>query len=173
MEVVVAVRLVILDCDLTLWNHANVTALRLPFERDGDDAVRDQDGVRVALYPGVRRLLAGLRARKLVVAAASWNRPEPVAQIFALLGLEPYFDLRKVEPHPHKERMVAALVGELAGRGLALRPEEILYVDDRRIHLDAIHASVGPVRFLQMGHDIQRPDEVLGYLDDLGVVPAP
>ncbi len=168
-----AVRLVILDCDLTLWNHANVTALRPPFERDGEDAVRDQDGVRVALYPGVRRLLDGLRARRVLVAAASWNRPEPVDEIFALLGLEPYFDLKKVEPHPHKERLVAALIADLAARGCILQPDEILYVDDRRIHLDAIYATVGPVRFLQMGHDIQRPDEVLGHLDALGVEAAP
>lgn len=169
----VTVRLVILDCDLTLWNHPNVTALRRPFQRDGEDAVRDQDGVRVALYPGVRRLLDGLRARRLLVAAASWNRPEPVDEIFALLGLAPYFDLKKVEPHPHKERLVAALVADLAARGLALRPDEILYVDDRRIHLDAIHAAVGPVRFLQMGHDIERPDEVLAYLDALGAGAGP
>jgi predicted phosphatase len=68
---------------------------------------------------------------------------------------------------------VAALVADLAARGLALRPDEILYVDDRRIHLDAIHAAVGPVRFFQMGHDIERPDEVLAYLDALGAGAGP
>ncbi len=159
------VRLVILDLDLTLWNHRNVTGLARPFRRNGDDAVVDQTGVRVSLYPGVRALLDGLRERNLIIAAASWNEPDAVQDIFDLLRLDHYFDHKKVEPHPNKERMVAALFRDLAADGQTFAPSEVLYVDDRRIHIDAIHAAVGPIRFLQFGVDLQRPDEVLAYLD--------
>lgn len=163
-----SVRLVILDLDLTLWDHRNVTALARPFKSAGDDAVVDQTGVRVSLYPGVRTLLDGLRARKLIIAAASWNEPDAVQEIFDLLDLNHYFDHKKVEPHPNKERLVAALFRDLEAAGRSLSPSEVLYIDDRRIHLDAIHAAVGPIRFLQFGVDIQRPDDVLAHLDSAG-----
>ncbi len=159
------VRLVILDLDLTLWDHRNVTALVRPFRRVGDDAIADQDGVRVSLFPGVRPLLDGLRDRGLIVACASWNDPRPVEEILDLLHLGHYFDHKKVEPHPHKQQTVSALFSELAEAGVRLAPEEVLYVDDRTIHLDAVRAAVGPIRFLQFGVDIRTLDEVLAYLD--------
>lgn len=167
-----AIRLVVLDCDLTLWDHPNVTALALPLRRAEDDAVEDQAGVRVRLFPGVRRALEGLRARGLIVACASWNEPRPVDEIFALLELGRYFDHRKVEPHPHKDRTIGALLGELRDLGVALAPDQVLYVDDRRLHLDAIRAAVGEIRFLQYGVDIRSLDEVLAYLDGGGSADA-
>ncbi len=160
-----SVRLVILDLDLTLWDHRNVTGLARPFQKNGDDAVVDQTGVRVSLFPGVRTLLEGLRERKVIVAVASWNEPDAVQEIFDLLDLNHYFDHKKVEPHPNKERLVAALFRDLEAAGRGVQPSEVLYVDDRRIHVDAIHATVGHIRFLQFGVDIQRPDDVLAHLD--------
>lgn len=162
------VRLVILDLDLTLWDHRNVTGLARPFRRAGGDAVTDQAGVRVSLYPGVRALLDGLRERNLIIAAASWNDLDVIQEIFDLLGIGHYFDHKMVEPHPNKERLVAALFRDLEAAGQTFAPYEVLYVDDRRIHVDAIHAAVGPIRFLQFGVDIQRPDDVLAYLDGAG-----
>ncbi|MGQ0548988.1 MAG: magnesium-dependent phosphatase-1 [Armatimonadota bacterium] len=163
-----SVSLVILDLDLTLWDHRNVTGLARPFQSAGEDAVVDQTGVRVNLYPGVRRLLEGLRARQMIIAAASWNEPDAVQEILDLLDLDRYFDHKKVEPHPNKERLVAALLRDLEAAGRSLSPSEVLYVDDRRIHLDAIHAAVGPIRFLQFGVDVQRLDDVLAHLDRAG-----
>jgi len=160
-----AVRLVVLDCDLTLWDHRNVSALARPFQRVGEDVVEDQHGVRVALFPQVRTLLEGLRQRRMIVACASWNEPAFVDEIFAALNLGRYFDHKKVEPHPEKHRTIAALLDELAARGVRLEPDEVLYVDDRRIHLDAINETVGAIGFLQYGVDIRALDEVLEYLD--------
>jgi len=162
------VRLVILDLDLTLWDHRNVTGLARPFCRVNDDAVEDERGVRVSLYPGVRRLLDSLRTRGLIIACASWNDPQPVEEIFNLFNLGHYFDYRKVEPHPHKQQTISALFAELAASGVRLAPDEVLYVDDRTIHLDAVREAVGPIRFLQYGVDIRSLDEVLAYLDRTG-----
>ncbi len=49
-----AVRLVILDCDLTLWDHANVSALVAPFTQIDADTVKDAQGSEVRLVPGAR-----------------------------------------------------------------------------------------------------------------------
>ncbi|MBI3998928.1 MAG: magnesium-dependent phosphatase-1 [Armatimonadetes bacterium] len=166
------VRLVVLDLDLTLWDHRNVTGLVRPFRRVDDETIEDQGEVRVTLFPGVRALLEGLRERGLIIACASWNDPQAVEEIFDLLELGHYFDHRKVEPHPHKQLTISALFAELAEGGISLAPDQVLYVDDRTLHLDAVRAAVGPIRFLQYGVDIRSLDEILRYLDRAEASPA-
>ncbi len=160
-----AVRLVILDCDLTLWDHRNVSGLRLPFSRVNLDTVEDANGVRVRLLPGVRELLAGLRAREILVSIASWNRPEPVFAILDLLDLRSFFTRPKVEPHPYKERTIAALLDELAAEGVVLQPDEVLYIDDRALHVRRVRTALGPLRFLRAGVDIKDLRDVLVHVD--------
>lgn len=161
-----AVRLVILDCDRTLWDHHNVSELRLPFSRIDTDTIQDAGGVRVRLQPGARGLLHALRERGVLTSIASWNRPEPVFAIFELLGLSEFFVRPKVEFHPYKERTVTSLLQELASEGVALRPEEVLYVDDRPLHLRRVRAALGPLVTLQAGVDIRDLREILNYVAD-------
>ncbi len=160
-----AVKLVILDCDLTLWDHANVTALRLPLTRVDATTVRDADGVQVRLLPGVHELLAGLHARGILISIASWNQPDPVFAILDLLGLSRYFTRPKVEPHPYKERTIAALLAELAAEGNVLRPDEVLYVDDRALHFRRVREVVGAIHTLRPGEDVKDLLDVMGYVD--------
>jgi len=96
---------------------------------------------------------------------ASWNQPEHVFAIFDLLGLSGYFTRPKVEPHPYKERTIAALFQELRADGLPLRPEEVLYVDDRTLHFERVREAVGPVHILQAGVDFTQFADVLAYLN--------
>ncbi len=159
------VRLVIFDCDRTLWDHPNVTALRLPVRRVDDDTVEDADGARVRLRPGVREVLEDLRARGILISVASWNRPEPVLAIFEALGLSGYFTRPKVEHHPYKEQTIARLLDELAGDGIVLRPEEVLFVDDRMMHLDRVRRALGPVRTALAGVEVTDLRDVMGYID--------
>jgi len=159
-----AVRLVIFDCDRTLWDHPNVSELALPFRRVDAETVEDARGARVRLAPGAREVLDGLRRRGVVISVASWNHPEPVAAVFELLGLTGYFTRPKVEFHPYKEKTIAALLEELAGDGLVLRPEEVLVVDDRLVHLRRVRRFIGPVRTLQPGVDIADLRQVLAHL---------
>ncbi len=160
-----AVKLVILDCDLTLWDHPNVSELRLPFTRVDPDTVEDAGGVRVRLVPGVRELLAELRARGILVSIASWNQPEPVFAILDLLGLRPCLTRPKVEPHPYKERTITALLAELAAEGITILPDEVLYVDDRALHLRRVREALGSIRTLHPQDDITDLRDVLGYVD--------
>lgn len=95
-----AVRLVVFDCDRTLWDHHNVSELSLPFRRIDDDAVEDADGMQVRLAPGVRQVMEALRRRGILISVASWNRPEAVFAIFEQLRLTPFFTRPKVEFHP-------------------------------------------------------------------------
>src|SRR3989454_10125749 len=160
------IRLVIFDCDLTLWDHRNVSGLRLPFRKVDAEAVADADGVQVRLFPGVREVLAAIHDQGLLMSVASWNQPEHVFAIFDLLGLSGYFTRPKVEPHPYKERTIAALFQELAADGVPVRAEEVLYVDDRRLHLPRVREAVGPIHTLRPGVDINDLRDVLTYLNE-------
>lgn len=159
------IKLVIFDCDLTLWDHRNVSGLRLPFVKVDTETVQDADGIRVRLFPGLRNVLSALREQGMLISVASWNHPEPVFAIFDLLELSGYFTRPKVEPHPYKERTIATLFQELAADGMLLRPEEVLYVDDRRLHLQRVREVLGSIHTLQVGTDIGDLREVLTYLD--------
>lgn len=76
-----------------------------------------------------------------------------------------YFANPKVEFHPRKERMIASLLRELAADGTVLRPEEILFVDDRLVMLETVRRALGPIHTLQAGVDIADLRDVLAHLD--------
>jgi HAD superfamily phosphatase (TIGR01681 family) len=178
-----AIKLVVLDCDGTLWDHLDVSGLALPFRQVAPDSVEDAQGVRVTLFSGTRALLEGLRQRGIVISAASWNHPEPVFQIFHLLDIGRYFTHPQVEFHPDKALMISRLLQTLAAEGLALalsdeapsRPpfrgvrrdgaSEVLYIDDRTLHIEHVRQVVGNIHFLQMGMDVSGPEGVLAYVD--------
>lgn len=159
-----AIRLVIFDCDRTLWEHHDVAETKPPYRRVDEDTVEDARGDRVRLFPGAREVLDALLQRGLLISIASWNLPQIVSRIFDALGLTAYFTRPKVEFHPHKDRMIASLLRELAEDGIVLRPEEVLFVDDRLVMLETVRAAVGPIRTLQAGVDIADLKEVLGHL---------
>src|SRR5260370_16621302 len=157
-----AVRLVILDLDRPLWDHHNATELRAPSTRSDEQTVADATGVHVTLQPGARALLDTLRERGILISIASWNEPAPASAILETLGLRDYFVHPKVEFHPYKERTVSDLVRELSEEGVRLRPEEILYVDDRALHLRPARRALAPLPVLQPRVAIRPLPPVLG-----------
>lgn len=159
-----AVRLVILDLDRTLWDHHNVTELQPPFHRVDAETVEDATGIRVRLRPGAREVLGALRERGVLISVASWNEPAPVFAILDTFELTRFFTCPQVEPHPYKERTIAALLAELAARGTAVAPEEVLFIDDRALHLRRVRAAVGPIQTLHAGVEITDLREVLNVV---------
>ncbi|MGH2399426.1 MAG: magnesium-dependent phosphatase-1 [bacterium] len=160
------IKLVILDCDRTLWDHHNASDLKLPLGPLDGEAVQDASGVAVRLLPGARQLLETLREHRILISIASWNTPEPVYAIFDLLGLSDFFIRPKVDTNPHKDQTIAATLRELAAEGIVLKPEEVLFVDDKPTHLAAVRAGVGPVRTLQAGVQVRDLREILDHVVD-------
>ncbi len=159
------IRLVVLDCDRTLWEHEDVFTLQAPFTHVDGQTVQDVRGEQVRLTPGARELLDALQHRGVLISICSWNRADLVFAVLDLLGLTRYFVHPKVEFHPHKDRMILALLAELAEEGTALRPEEVLFVDDNPMMLEKVRQGVGPVRTLRAGVDVRDLREVLKHLD--------
>ena len=156
--------LVVLDADGTLWDHEDITILTLPFKRISEDSIIDIKGECVNLKNDVRELLRELKKRGIFVTLVTWNKPEHVYQALRLFGIEKYFDYVKAEFHPNKHLMIKEILQSLEKKGIKLKPEQILYVDDRTVHLEDIRREIGNIRFIQMNKDIKNLLEVLRYL---------
>jgi magnesium-dependent phosphatase-1 len=95
-----------------------------------------------------------------VVASFSWNTPWKALEALRILGLDALFDYHLIEPHPRKDLVLLRFLRSLCcERGYIFRPEEIVYFDDRDIHLGLILENVGPVRFIRSMKDCRSFEE--------------
>jgi magnesium-dependent phosphatase-1 len=162
------VKLVVFDADKTLWSHPNVSELTLPFKLVNTGVVSDARGETFHLFNGIRDVLTTLQKRNIMITVASWNKPEPVKKALELFNIDRFFRNVKAEFHPSKHLMIERTLLELAGDGVKLKPEEILYVDDRDLHVDKIREKIGAIHFIQMWIDAKKPEEILEYVEKSG-----
>jgi len=167
-----AICLVVLDADMTLWNHSGISSLTLPFKRVDENSLIDAKGMSFNLFNGIRELLQELKKMRMIVALATWNEPEYVSEAIRLLEIEQFFTFVEAEFHSGKHLLIKKILSKLSKEGIQVKPSEILYVDDRDIHLRDIYDSVGKVAFLQMWKDVKDPYKILTYLQRKGTARA-
>ncbi len=139
-------------CGITL----DISSLQPPFRRVGDDVVEDACGTRVVLSRGVREFLASARKLGLIVASLSWNDPTIALEAIEAFGLNCLFDEHFIEPHPRKGEVMARALKILSEKlGVRLKPESIVYIDYRDIHIGETKEKVGNVLFLQAWRDFK------------------
>jgi magnesium-dependent phosphatase-1 len=163
------IRLVVLDADMTLWDHFDISSLTLPFKRVDENSLVDAKRKSFNLFNGIRELLQGLKKMRIIVALATWNEPEHVSEAIRLLEIEHFFTFVEAEFRPEKHLLIKKILSKLSKEGIQVKPSEILYVDDRDIHLRDIYDTVGKVAFLQMWKDVKDPYEILTYLQRKGI----
>jgi magnesium-dependent phosphatase-1 len=148
----------------TLWTHPDISSLILPFKLVSKDILTDANGETFQLFDGIRELLEGLENRKVIITIASWNKPEPVKEALRLFAIDQFFKIVKAEFHPNKYLMIESIISELARMGIELNAHEILYVNDRTLHLEQIIKKIGPIHFIQMWVDVKTPNEIIEYM---------
>ena len=163
------IRLIVFDADKTLWTHPDISSLVLPFKLVSRDSLTDANGETFQLFDGVRELLEGLENRKVISTMASWNKPEPVKEALRLFGIDQFFKIVKAEFHPEKYLMIESIISELARTGIEFNAHEILYVDDRTLHLEQIRKKIGPIHFIQMWVDVKTHNEIMEYVEKMQV----
>lgn len=156
-------RLLVLDLDGTLWDHEDASRLVPPLERSGD-CVRDPYGETLCLFPGVRGFLEWAKER-FILSIASWNVEDFVRPILEELDLWEYFTFPKIEGHPNKADMIERTVLQLENLGYTI--DNVIYVDDRDIHLREIQKRLPEVEFIQMWVDVADFDELRELLENL------
>ncbi len=163
------IKLLVLDLDGTIWDHLDASSLTPPYTKIGEDIVVDSRGTRVALRRGARWFLAKVYGR-IALAVASWNEWSKAYELLRVFGLDHYFGYLGIEPHPNKYLVLEKILKWYKHTyDETLHPDEILYVDDRRIHLEDIYRHIGKIRFLQMRVDIRDFYELYRRLEEHGL----
>jgi len=158
---VIKLKLLVLDLDGTLWDHEDASQLVPPYKFQGDMLI-DAYKKELHLFPGVRDFLEWASER-FILTIASWNLEERVRPILEGFGLWDYFMFPKIEGHPNKADMIKRTVEELTSIGYSL--EEIIYVDDRAIHIDDIRTIFPDIKFIQMWVDAKSFEELRELLE--------
>ena len=160
----IVMRLLVLDLDGMLWDHEDASRLVPPYEFH-DDCLTDAHGEELYLFPGVREFLEWASWRFLLTIA-SWNVKERVRPILEGFGLWDYFTFPKIEGHPSKADMIRRTLEELASIGYNV--EDIIYVDDRNIHIDEVRMTLPEVDFVHMWVDVKSFEELRELLERRG-----
>jgi magnesium-dependent phosphatase-1 len=162
------IRLIIFDCDLTLWNHEDASELIHPLALVSSDTLEDSRGTRVTLFPQVRSVLAELEQQGYLLSVCSWNRPEPVMEMLRLFGIHRHFRHPKAEYHPNKGAMIADMLGDFAAEGICLAPDQVVFTDDRTLHTEEILQQLPGLHVLQMWVDVKDHRDLLRWLSEKG-----
>ena len=157
-------RLLVLDLDGTLWDHEDASRLNPPYEFH-DDYIVDASGEELHLFPGVRDFL-NWASERFILSIASWNVEERIRPILEGFGLWNYFLFPKIEGHPDKGDMIRRTVEELRSIGYGI--DDIIYVDDRIIHIDGVKMAFPGVHFVHMWVDVKSFEELMQLLEKLG-----
>ncbi len=91
---------------------------------------------------------------RFLLSIASWNVEERVRPILEGFGLWDYFVFPKIEFHPDKADMIRRTLRELELSGYDV--EEVIYVDDRDIHIEDVKTAISFIRFIHNGERCQR-----------------
>lgn len=157
-------RLLVLDLDGTLWDHEDASRLKPPYRFSGD-CLFDSRGEMLCLFPGVHEFLEWASER-FVLSIASWNLEERVRPILEGFGLWDYFMFPKIEGHPNKADMIRRTLEELASIGYNV--EDVIYVDDRDLHVDEVRMTLPEVDFVHMWVDVKSFEELRELLERRG-----
>jgi len=145
-------KVIYLDLDGTVWSSRDISSQTPPFKKIGDFEIVDSNGLVVRLKPGVLEFLKWAKNTGLKVYSLSWNIPEIAYAALKAFGIYGLFDGHCIEFHSHKGKMMKKAFEKYK---LDVKPCEIVYVDDRRIHLNEVLREIGDVVFIQMNVDVK------------------
>ncbi|BBD73999.1 magnesium-dependent phosphatase-1 [Sulfodiicoccus acidiphilus] len=157
------IKAVVYDADKTLWNHHNISELVEPMSVSGDVLV-DGRGDRVVVFPGVRDTLKTLRETGIMLGLATWNYESATKRVLSLLDLR--FDVVVSKDYPYKFMMLMEFLIRASQLGMRIKPDEVLYVDDRRDHFGYIWFHIGKVKCLEMWKDVKEHREILKMIEN-------
>ncbi|MEM3403487.1 MAG: magnesium-dependent phosphatase-1 [Nitrososphaeria archaeon] len=163
------IKLIIIDADCTIWSHHNASSLIPPFKLLSKDLIEDRYGSKIKLNGRFREFLEFSRDNGIILSIASWNQPENVLELLSMFSIIHYFAFPTIEPHPNKSHMIQKIVSNLRKKGIRIYPEEILYIDDRDIHLKEVRDTFEYVSFIKYGSDVENWQEVIDMVKNVNV----
>ncbi len=148
--------LLALDLDGVVWDCEDISLTKPPYIKISENLIRDSLGQEIRLREGVKELLRWVINEGGITATLSWNMPDIARQALKALGIDEYFNYHCIEYHPRKHELLRQLLLLIKNDlGTKLKPSNIVYVDDRIIHIEHVHKKVGKVRFIHFGNEVK------------------
>ena len=160
-------KLVVFDADKTLWDHHNISDFEEPLKLVGTDSVEDSKGNKLTLFPYVREALKEIKSMNLLLGLATWNIPQKTERVLKLLNLWDVFDFIASNDYPYKFLGLTEIIVKARERGYRIRPEEIAFFDDRRVHFGNVWLYLGRVNCFEMWTDVKSFKEVVEVVKSL------
>ncbi|MFP3163282.1 MULTISPECIES: magnesium-dependent phosphatase-1 [Acidianus] len=159
------IKVVIFDADKTLWDHYNISEFEDPIKVINKNEIEDAKGRKLKVFPDVRDTLEELKKKGIILGLATWNYPDKTQKILQILDLYKYFDVIVSRDFPYKFIMINEIFNELRNKGIKIKPEETMFVDDRRSHFGNVWLYLGNIKCVEMWKDIKCHSEILHMLD--------
>ncbi len=147
--------LLFIDLDGTLWDHKDISRLSPPFTRIGEDIIVDSKGVKVKLYRDMVELIRWARSSGAIISSLSWNIPEKALEALETFGLDGLFDYHGISTSPDKGYYAMEIINDLKSKGVLFKTCEIVYIDDRNIHLESVRNRLGNIIFIMAWKDFK------------------
>lgn len=154
--------LLLVDLDGTLWDHPDISQVVPPFKKLDPHTIMDSNNTVVQLHKDTLEIVRWAKNNNAITSTLSWNHPDIAVQVLRVFGVHKLFDYLMIEPHPNKDEMIKKLLDTIRKKQkITFNTNEIVYIDDRTIHLEQIRKNIGNIIFLQRNKDYRSPEEAI------------
>jgi len=155
-----------MDLDGTLWDHLNISGVNPPYMRIDELSIRNNDNIIITVYKSALDFMKWAKSNGAIITSLSWNRTDYVNEALAKLGIIELFDYNSTDYTPDKDKRLLKLIEELKMSGIDIKPEMIVYVDDRDIHMENIKKNIGNIVFINIWKDIKNYDDAKKIVEE-------
>ncbi len=155
-----------MDLDGTLWDHLNISGVNPPYMRIDELSIKNNDNVIITVYKSALDFMKWAKSSGAIITSLSWNRTDYVNEALTKLGISELFDYNSTDYTPDKDKRLLKLIEELKMSGIDIKPEMIVYVDDRDIHMEAIKKNIGNIIFINIWKDIKNYDDAKKIVEE-------
>ncbi len=147
--------LLAMDLDGTVWDHLDITAVKLPYRYIGNNTIANDDDVKIILNSDAINFILWCRENGAYVTSLSWNKPENALEAIRAFGIEQLFDFHSIEYIEDKSIYLKKLLEKLKNMNIKINADRIVYVDDRDIHIKKIKEKIGNVIFINIWKEVK------------------
>jgi len=148
-----------MDLDGVLWDNLDISSVSRPYFKVGDGMIENREGVRIRVNREAVAFIKWAKENGAIVSTLSWNIPENALEALEKLGVINLFDYQGIEYNPRKYERLLNIITSLRNKGVSIRPEDVVYVDDRDIHVNEIRKYVGNIVFIHLWKEVKDFDE--------------
>ncbi|PSN83428.1 magnesium-dependent phosphatase-1 [Candidatus Marsarchaeota G1 archaeon OSP_B] len=151
--------LLLMDLDGTLWDHKDISQVEPPYFLLKEGILSNEKGTTVRLYREAVDFVKWCKTKGAVTSTLSWNVERNARLALNTFGVDSLFDEHAIDYPTDKAELLLKVLQRLKNKGIVIHPRNIVYVDDRKIHIERIKNKVGEVIFVNIWGDVANYEE--------------